>query len=85
MEEVVEHGGLEGRVGFESLVPGAGNSGLDDGKDVAGDCFSLDRQVDVIQQVVGGDGGIRSRGSEGCRGEEQSGKDLVLHDDGFSL
>lgn len=81
MEEVVEHGGLEGRVGLEGLSPGAGNGSLNDGQDTAGDGLSLDGKVDTIQQIVEGDGGIGSRDSNGCRREEESGKGLVLHDD----
>lgn len=83
MEDVVEHGRLEGGVGLEGLVPGAGDGGLNDGQDTAGDGFGHDGHGDIIQQVVGADGGIRSRDSESCSGEEQSGKGLVLHGDDF--
>jgi hypothetical protein len=85
VEEVVEHGGLEGRVGFEGLGPGAGNGSLNDGQDAAGDGLSLDWKVDIIQQVVGGDGGLGSRDSEGRRGEEEGGESFVLHDDGLLM
>lgn len=82
MKEVVDHGGLEGGVGFDGLVPGSRNGSLEDGQDVAGDGPSHVSRVEVIQIVVVGDGGIGGRGSEGCRGEEQSGESLVLHCDG---